>query len=103
MTDHLRSCPECRRHVFERDVECPFCKTKMSGTARALATVAAVAMSALAATGCGDKPVPAVPDGVPGADAGGGASAAPTASTPAVPDVKRGDKSPAPVYGGPPP
>ncbi len=101
MTDKLMSCPECNRHVFERDAECPFCKAALPAerrsALRAVATAAAVAMSVAAAAACGDKPTPSVPggSGVPTVDGG----AAPTPSVPG----NRGDQAPAPVYGGPPP
>ncbi len=98
MADKLMSCPECNRHVFERDAECPFCKAAIRrSTGRTVATIAAVAMSVAAAAACGDKPTPSVP-GVPTVD-GGDAPTAPTTSVPGG----RGDKTPAPVYGGPPP
>ena len=94
MTDKLTSCPECHRHVFERDTVCPFCAAKMQPLRRAVATVAAVALS-MAAAACGDKPAPIVP-GVSTPDGG----SIPASS---VPEPKRGDQAPAPVYGGPPP
>jgi hypothetical protein len=82
-----------------KESECPFCHARVASRGAAVATVAAVAIGVAAAAGCGDKtPPPNMPEGTPSLDAGG--APVPTATASGMP---RGDKNPAPVYGGPPP
>ena len=111
MSERLKPCTQCNRHVFESETSCPFCGSK-SHAARASVVMAVALTVGLAATACGGgqtaqppandttQTMVTPPSGVTTAPPATGTAPAPSAS---AKPPKRGGDEPATIYGGPPP
>lgn len=101
----LRVCEGCKRHVFERDVRCPFCaRERQVPTLGALALSAGLALAAC--TACSSEPGPEVK--VPN-DTGTSSTSSTSSTSPTSGPTQVATSAPRPireqgdVYGGPPP